>query len=173
MGGDFALASGAWTWRAEFSHAALRPGCGQCPQYERRVSRAVLGADLDFAQTVNLNVQLVATRHWDYQEPTQASGLLRTLELGRSRLNAEYAALESGLTFRLSDRLLNDKLKWEIGGVFDLTGHSRLIRPRVSYALSDYARLNAGIDFYAGDSQTYFGALTKNRLAFLMVSLVF
>ena len=173
LGGDLALASGAWTWRAEFNHAALRPGCGQCPQYERRVSRAVLGADLDFAQTMNLNVQLVATRDWDYQEHTQASGLLRTLELGRSRLNAEYAALESGLTFRLSDRLLNDKLKWEIGGVFDLTGHSRLIRPRVSYALSDYARLNAGIDFYAGDSQTYFGALTKNRLAFLMVSLVF
>ena len=43
----------------------------------------------------------------------------------------------------------------------------------MSYALSDYARLSAGIDFYAGDSQTYFGALTKNRLAFLMVSLVF
>ena len=55
----------------------------------------------------------------------------------------------------------------------DLTGHSRLIRPRVPYALSDYARLSAGIDFYADDSQTYFGALTKNRLAFLMVSLVF
>ena len=54
-----------------------------------------------------------------------------------------------------------------------MTGHSRLIRPRVSYALSAYARLSAGIDFYAGDSQTYFGALTKNRLAFLMVSLVF
>ena len=87
----------------------------------------MLGVDLDFAQTINLNVQLVATRDWDYQEPTQVSGLLRTLQLGRSRLNAEYAALESGLTFRLSDRLLNDKLKWEIGGVFDLTGHSRLI----------------------------------------------
>ena len=109
------------TWRAEFSHAALRPGCGQCPQYERRVSRAVLGADLDFAQTVNLNVQLVATRDWDYQEHTQASGLLRTLELGRSRLNTEYAARESGRTFRLSDRLLNHKLKWAIGGVFGLT----------------------------------------------------
>lgn len=173
LGGDLALASGAWTWRTEFSHAALRPACGQCAKDERRVSRAVLGADLDFAQTMNLNVQLVATRHWDYREPTPASGLLRTLELGRNRLNAEYAALESGLTLRLSDRLLNDKLKWEIGGVFDLTGHSRLIRPRVSYAINDYARLSAGIDFYAGDSQTYFGAFAKNRLAFLMVSLVF
>ena len=173
VGADLALASGAWTWRAEFSHAALRPGCDQCPKDERRVSRAVLGADLDFADTMNLNVQLLATRHWDYRESTQASGLQRTLELGRTRLNTEYAALETGLTFRLSDRLLNDKLKWEIGGVFDLTGQSRLIRPRVSYALNDYARLSAGIDFYEGDAQTYFGALTKNRLAFVMVSLVF
>ena len=173
LGADLAWASGAWTWRAEISHTALRPDCTQCPQYERRVSRAVLGADLDFAQTMNLNVQLLATRHWDYQEPPPASGPLRALALGRSRLNAEYAALESGLTFRLSDRLLNDKLKWEIGGVFDLTGQSRLIRPRVYYALNDQAHLSAGIDFYEGDSQTYFGALTKNRLAFVMVSLVF
>ena len=173
LGGDLALASGAWTWRAEVSHAVLRPGCDQCPQYERRVSRAVLGADLDFAETMNLNVQLLATRHWDYREPTTAAGPLRTLELGRARLNAEYAALESGLTFRLSDRLLNDKFRWEIGAVFDLAGQSRLIRPRVSYTINDQTRLSAGIDFYEGDSQTYFGALTKNSLAFLMVSLVF
>ena len=173
VGGDLALASGAWTWRAEFSHATLRPGCDQCPQYQRRVSRAVLGADLDFAETMNLNVQLLATRHWDYLAPSISPGLLRTLEQGRARLNTEYAAVETGLTFRLSDRLLNDKLKWEIGGVFDLTGQSRLIRPRVSYALNDHARLSAGIDFYEGDAQTYFGALTKNRLAFVMLSLVF
>ena len=173
FGADFAMASGAWTWRAEFSHAALRPGCKQCQRDERWVSRAVLGADLDFAATMNLNVQLLATRHWDHLDPSASPGLMRTLELGRARLNTEYAALETGLTFRLSDRLLNDKLKWEIGGVFDLTGQSHLIRPRVSYALNDDARLSAGIDFYQGDSQTYFGALTKNRLAFVMLSLVF
>ena len=73
----------------------------------------------------------------------------------------------------MSDRLLNDKFRWEIGAVFDLAGQSRLIRPRVSYAINDQTRLSAGIDFYEGDSQTYFGALTKNSLAFLMVSLVF
>lgn len=173
VGGDLALAAGAWTWRAEFSHAILQPGCDQCPQYERRVSRAVLGADLDFAETMNLNVQLLAIRHWDYQAPSTAPGLLRTLALGRARLNTEYAALETGLTFRLSDRLLNDKLKWEIAGVFDLTGQSRLIRPRVSYAVNDHIRLSAGVDFYEGDAQTYFGALTKNRLGYAMLTLIF
>ena len=173
VGADLALASGAWTWRAEINHAALRPGCDQCPQYERRVTRAVLGADLDFAETMNLNVQLLATRHWDYLEPSTSPALLRTLELGRARLNSEYAAVETGLSFRLSDRLLNDKLKWEISGVFDLTGQSRLIRPRVTYTFNDHARLSVGFDFYEGDSQTYFGALTKNTLAFVMVSLVY
>lgn len=173
VGADFAFATGAFTWRGEFSHVLLQPGCTACPSYERRVSRAVMGGDLDFASTMNLNVQLFVNRHWDYQAPAAVPGALQALQTGRNLLNREFADTETGVTMRLSDRLFNDKLKWEIAAVFDTTGGSRVIRPRLTYIFNDRFKLNVGMDFFEGDSQTYFGSFSKNRLAYAMIGLVF
>lgn len=173
FGADFAFATGAFTWRGEYSHSIFQPGCSTCPAYERRVSRAIFGGDLDFASTMNLNFQVFANRHWDYQAPTNTAGALPALQTGRNLLNREFADFETGMTMRLSDRLFNDKLKWEIAAVFDTTGGSRVIRPRLFYIFNDRFKLNAGIDFFEGDAQTHFGSLSKNRLAYLMLGLVF
>ena len=173
IGADFASAQGAWTWRGEVSHSHLRPGCNVCPQYQRRVSAAVAGADLDFADTMNLNVQLFATRRSGFAAPSGAGGLLEALESGLNRLNREYGSLEHGITLRLSDRLLNDRLKWEISTVLDLTHGSRLIRPRAIWAINDRTKLGVGFDLYSGDAQSPFGALRKNQLGFVALSLVF
>jgi hypothetical protein len=173
FGADFAFATGAFTWRGEFSHSVLRPGCATCAPYERRVSRAVLGGDLDFASTMNLNFQVFGNRHWDYQLPTTTAGSLQALQTGRNLLNREFAEFETGVTLRLSDHIFNDKLKWEIAAVFDTTGGSRAIRPRMTYTFNDHFKLNAGMDFLEGDSQTHFGSFGKNRLAYVLFGWVF
>lgn len=173
LGADFAFATGAFTWRGEVSHSVLGPGCSTCATYERRVSRAVLGGDLDFASTMNLNVQVFGTRHWDYQTPTPVAGSLQALQNGRNLLNREFAEFETGVSLRLSDHIFNDQLKWEISAVFDTTGGSRVIRPRLTYIFNDRFKLNAGMDFFEGDSPTYFGSFSKNRLAYFMLGFVF
>lgn len=173
IGADFASARGAWTWRGEVSHSKFRPSCTACPTYERSVNAAVIGADRDFADTMNVNLQLFTVHRPDFAAPTGAPGLLQTLESGLNRLNREYAGQESGITLRLSDRLLNERLKWEISAVLDLTRKSRLIRPRVTWAVSDHLKLSGGFDFYSGDVQSAFGDLRTNQLAFLMLGLVF
>ena len=109
----------------------------------------------------------------DFADPAALTGQQQTLALGLNRLNADYAKREAGLTLRLSDRLMNDKLRWEISAVLDLSGHSRAIRPRVSYAVNDHFRLTAGFDHFEGPAQSYFGALTKNSTAFALVSYIF
>ena len=173
LGADFALARGAWTFRGEIAHAELRTVCPACPDYRRRVTSAVLGGDVDFAETMNFNVQVFANLKEDFADPSGLMGLRQTLALGLNRLNTDYAARETGITLRLSDRLLNDKLRWEISAVLDLSGNSYAIRPRLSYAVNDHLRLTAGLDHFDGPSQSYFGALTKNSTAFAMVSWVF
>ena len=109
----------------------------------------------------------------NFADPAGLTGVREALALGLNRLNTDYAARETGLTLRLSDRLLNDKLRWEISAVLDLNSNSYAIRPRLSYAVNDHIRLTAGLDHFAGPSQSYFGALTKNSTAFAMVSWVF
>ena len=172
-GGDFASAQGAWTWRGEISHSHLRPNCNVCPQYQRSVSTAVVGADLDFADTMNVNLQLFTIHRSGFAAASGTGGLLQALQSGLNRLNREYGSQEYGITLRLSDRLLNDRLKWEISAALDLTRKSHSIRPRVTWALNDRTKLSAGFDVYSGEAQSPFGALRKNQLGFIALSLVF
>jgi hypothetical protein len=177
LGADFAVAQGAWTLRGEIAHARLRPDtgptCTACPSGARRVTSAVLGGDVDFAETMNFNVQVFANLKEDFADASGLTGVREALALGLNRLNTDYATREAGVTLRLSDRLLNDKLRWEISAVLDLTGNSYAIRPRLSYAVNDHIRLTAGLDRFEGPTQSYFGALAKNSTVFAIVSWVF
>ncbi len=173
LGADFAIAHGAWTLRGEIAHARISPRCTACPNDARRVTSAVLGGDVDFAETMNLNVQVFANLKEDFADPAGLTGVREALALGLNRLNTDYALRETGFTLRLSDRLLNDKLRWEISAVLDLNGSSYAIRPRLSYAVNDHLRLTAGLDHFRGPSQSYFGALMKSSTAFAVVSWIF
>ena len=168
---DFATSYGPWTFRGEASHAKLR--CQSCAEQTRGVSRAVVGFDRDFAGTANINLQIFTNRRSAYVPPPLAPGLAALVGRGLDRLNAEYSNTDTGMTIRLSDRLLNEKLKWEIAVVKGFKNGDALIRPRVSYAFSDNVKLSAGFDRYTGPTQSYFGALKKNQLSFLTAGVLF
>lgn len=171
VGADFAMAAGEWTLRGEFAHEWLQLECSQCLTEKREVSRIVIGADRNFAESANFNVQVFGVFR-DYREPA-ASGLLRLIGQGTNRLNSEFDRREWGVTTRVSDTFLNERLKLEISGVLDLTGSSYVIRPRASYALTDSLKLGAGVDHFQGARQSYFGVRKKNSLAFVEVGWVF
>lgn len=173
LGTDFAFATDIFTWRGEFSHTALQTECWACDPARRRESRAVVGGDVELPSGINFNLQYFFTRHHDFVGPASVPDALRPLQAARNLLNREFAGVERGVTMRLSDRLLNDKLKWEISAVADTTGNSWLIRPRVSYAFGDHLKWTLGMDLFEGDARSYFGSLAQNRLAFTVLSLVF
>jgi hypothetical protein len=173
VGADFAFSTSGFTWRGEFSHTTLQPECLACDTSRRRVSRAVMGGDVELLSGVNFNLQYFFTQNHDFVDPASVLDALRPLQAASNLLNREFAGVERGVTMRLSDRLLNDKLKWEISAVADTTGNSWLIRPRVSYAFGDRLKLTVGLDLFEGDTQSYLGSLAQNRLAFALLSLVF
>ena len=43
----------------------------------------------------------------------------------------------------------------------------------MTYTFNDHFKLNAGMDFLEGDSQTHFGSFNKNRLAYVLFGWVF
>jgi len=181
LGGDFAFARDAWTMRGEFSVSRYNQACDKfisCEQSGRKANRAVLGVDRDFWSTTNINVQLFAVAH-DYRAPApggtaqQPVGIPVPLALALNRLNSEFASHEWGMTFRVSDRLFNDRLKLELAAVVDFTNQSSILRPRASFALSDSVKISAGADLFHGDRQTYFGVLKKNNTVYVELGLVF
>ena len=171
LGLDFATSQGSWTFRGEASHAKLR--CQLCSEQTRWVTRAVIGFDRDFADTANVSIQIFANRRSGYAEPPLAPSSATILARGLDRLNAEYSSEDTGMTVRLSDRLFNEKLKWEIAVIKEFKNGGGLIRPRLSYALTDSVKLAAGVDYYTGPAQSFFGSQKKNNLSFFTVSVLF
>ena len=169
IGADIASASASWTWRAEFSHARSSLVCETCPQSQRGITRFVAGLDHDLIGTLNMNLQL-------YGAHRRTSGVIAPIAIpiavtdGLSRLNNDYAAVEAGMALRISDRLLNDKLKWELSVTRDFKGRSTLWRPRLSYGLNDYFKVSVGADHFGGKQQSYFGSLKKNSLHYIALS---
>ena len=171
LGLDFATSQGPWTFRGEASHARLR--CQSCSEQTRQVTRAVIGFDRDFAGTANINFQIFANRRSGYAELALAPTSAAILGRGLDRLNAEYSNNDTGITARLSDRLFNEKLKWEIAVIKAFKNGGALVRPRLTYAWTDSVKLAAGVDYYTGPAQSFFGSLKKNQLSFFTVSMLF
>ena len=175
LGADLATSVGRWNLRAEAALLRLQPACSACALPRRQAQRLVLGADTDFGDSANLNVQWfgIARSPWQDAPAATGPGPGRMLALAQQRLNNEFARREQGLTLRLSDRAFNDRLRWELGLIVDLTGHSHLLRPRVSWAFSDRWRVSAGLDHFGGPAQSSFGSRWANRVAFAELAWVY
>lgn len=172
LGADFAWAQGAWTMRGEFSYSHLEQSCTTCELNRRKVARAVFGVDRDFWDTANINFQLFSVVR-SYQDPESVPAARKPFSLALDRLNSEFAAREWGMTFRVSNRFLNDRLKLELAAIADMTNQSLVLRPRASYAFNDSLKLGVGIDYFRGDNQTFFGARKKNDAAFIELGLIY
>ncbi|WP_027468797.1 DUF1302 family protein [Deefgea rivuli] len=173
LGTDFAWAQGAWTMRGEFSYSHFEQSCTTCELSRRKVTRAVLGVDRDFGETANINAQLFSVVRNSYQDPRWVPAVRKPYSLALDRLNSEFAAQEWGTTFRISNRVLNDRLKLELAAIVDITNQSLVLRPRANYAFNDSIKLGVGADHFHGDNQTFFGSKKKNNTAFVELSLVY
>ena len=164
---------GAWTARAELAYSELRPDCTACAQYKRKLARAVVGVDRDIMESSNVNFQVFALRRSSYDDPAGLSGARQAIAMGLDRLNSEFGRDEWGATFRLVHRAINERLKLEVSGIADVTNRSGVIRPRVTFASSDRVKYGAGLDYFRGKAQSFFGSRISNKAAFADVSVVF
>ncbi|MBL0124485.1 MAG: hypothetical protein IPP88_17735 [Betaproteobacteria bacterium] len=169
LGADIAFNAGKFAFRAEA--AASRYSSPNEPS--RTVNRAVAGVDRGFFETGNINVQLFSIHRANYVRATAQPIDIQRLIDGLDRLNSEFGRFETGATLRVSNRFLNDRLRVELGAIYDFSGHGSILRPRLAYSFSDAIRLSAGADYFHGADQSYFGARVKNNLAYLEFAWIF
>lgn len=173
LGFDAATALGAWTVRTELAYTELQPSCTDCAQYKRKVARAVVGADRDFLETSNVNFQVFALRRSSYVDPIAVAAAQRSLAIGLNRLNTEFGKKEWGITLRVAHRALNERLTLEVSGIADVTNRSAVVRPRLSYSISDNLKWGVGADFFRGKTHSFFGSRKENQTLFSDITLLF
>ena len=178
FGADIAFNVGKFAVRAEVAtsrYNSVDASATEFPTPARTINRAVVGIDRTVFDTANLNLQVFSIHRRGY---TNARALdqpvnVQRLSDGLARLNNEYGRSETGVTLRISDRFLNEQMRLELGAIYDFSQRSYLLRPRLVYSFSDALRVSAGTDYFHGRGQSFFGARSKNNLAYMELAWIF
>ncbi|WP_152625386.1 hypothetical protein [Cellvibrio sp. OA-2007] len=173
IGLDFATAFSCWTARGEISHSQLNhTDIDQLTENDRGVTRATFGMDRDFFDAANINIQMFFI---DRNYPLASSTLTLPIPFsaGIDRLNSDYDSFEKGFTLRISNRFMNDRLKFELSAISDINHGSYLIRSRGYFSMNDSVKITLGWDNFSGKQQSYFGSRKKNNTAFTELTYIF
>jgi hypothetical protein len=138
------------------------------PNAARRRLFWVNGLDRTFLENLNVNVQFFVRWMPHYQTPTA----LPDLTSGRvGQLNAiidgQEAGVSPGITFRVSNRWLNDTLRAELLSLTNLKRGDHYLRPLITYDFSDRTRVQIGANLYGGPRNSQYGLLRPDSGAFM------
>lgn len=164
VGADMARNFGRWGFRAEI--AWLHPEAA--PDTQGIQPQAYMVAGVDHGEDDwNVNLQAVLRYTPGFEEPT-AGDPLRTAAAQQNAINfGQLRRHQIGFTSRLSGTWMNQTLQGEVLLVHYLNPGNTLIRPLLTYAISDANRFTVGAEFYRGPDASFFGQLKRNRTVFL------
>jgi hypothetical protein len=174
LGADFARNLGRFGVRGEIAYARTDDRRGDDPFVRNPQVFAVLGVDRTFVENMNVNVQVFARRVRNHTDPRNlADPVARSWAVQSAVLAGQLDRLNSGVTFRVSNKWLHDTLEAEIFGVIHARRHDRFLRPLITYSFSDRWKGTLGAELYHGRPDTQFGGLRANRGAFAELRVAF
>lgn len=164
IGADVARNFGQYGFRAEWAYT--RPYASDGRQSIQPSHLLVAGIDRSFDEW-NFNVQAL----WRYtpDRRDETADLLpprQWVALQNAIVHGQQSRVMYGMTARIVADWLNDTLQTELLSAVNFSPDNYLLRPLVSYAVSDRVKLRLGAEYYAGPDESYFGSLKKNRTVF-------
>ncbi|MFN7835457.1 MAG: hypothetical protein ACK5NY_06690 [Burkholderiaceae bacterium] len=173
---DANVVRGTVVWRAEAAYA--RPDDGDENDFTRKKPTlwVVAGPEFRLNEKTTLGVQVTAryVRHFssaDALRGLSGNPLFDEAYVQAARTQQAIAdqshAVRRGFTWRLASSWLDDRLTGELGGAAIWPDASGIARLKLSYAVTDEWRLEAGAEKFYGPDNTYFGFLRKNSLLYV------
>jgi hypothetical protein len=166
-GWDFARNYGRFGFRGEAAYVDTTDDAGMDASVKNPYLHWIAGVDRTFFANLNINLQFFQRRirnHRDIQ--IISSPLERNIALQNALIGGQRDRISSGVTFRVSNKWLNDTLEAEVFAVANIRRDDGLLRPLVTYAFSDTWKGTLGAEIYRGAADTEFGSLKSNRGAF-------
>jgi len=121
----------------------------------------VFGVEHDFGNNTSGIVQIFNRHVFNYTTATTDTGRLHDI------FSSQLDRNQDGISIRIAKKWMNETLETELAGSTLLERNGYSLRPRVTYLWSDSIKLLAGYEYYAGNSNTYYGYLKKNNTLFM------
>jgi hypothetical protein len=165
-GADFATNLGGFGLRGEIAYAA--PAGDAADTFSRHpFVFAVIGADRDIVERLNINLQYVFHLVTSYSDPLRiADPTVRAVAVRGALLNNQLTRLQQGGTLRIAYTTADGAWTMELAAAGFATDGSAVIRPKLTYAINDNWKAIAGADVFFGGSNGFFGQLRHNRTVY-------
>ena len=164
LGGDMTANAGRYGLRAEAAYVRTEDERGRDPFTKNPYFFLVAGADRTFREHLNLNVQYLHRRVFDYQRPGLDGGGLAAFQ---ATLGSEVERVQHGASVRIAYKWFHDTLEAECAAAGYVDPHGSTLRPKVTYSLSDQWKAIVGAELFRGESASIFGLLRDNSTAFV------
>ena len=162
-GMDIATTVGSNRFALEFAYTQTQDMNGTNEYIKNPFLYTVFGVEHDFGNNTSGIVQIFNRHVYNYSTPDTST----SLKLLRSVVISQLDRNQDGISIRIAKKWLNETLETELAGSTLLERNGYSLRPRVTYLWSDSIKLLAGYEYYAGNSNTYYGYLKNNNTLFM------
>ncbi len=167
IGADAATTIGRYGLRGEMAYTFTEDAGGRNPEVKNPFFFLVVGGDRTFFEYLNINLQYIVRVVVNFRSPFQIQDFIqRNVAIQQAVQTNQLDRVQHGISLRLSHKWWNETLEGEVVGVFAITRGGYVIRPKVTYALTDRWKGVIGADIFRGPRPSFFDNLRDNSTAY-------
>ncbi len=160
FGADFQTTAGSYGLRGELAYRKPHEDHEQYIHIPNPDLQYILGVDREFSGNFNVILQYVGRYVFNFQEleePLLPSDIPRyELALKNRLITSQQYELSHSLSFRIEQKLLHETMRVEVLGLIHITSEEFLLRPKLTYDITDALNLIVGGEVFAGQKDTLF-----------------
>ena len=167
IGADAAGNLGRYGLRAEAAYFRTEDGHGTNRFIKNPYLFVVAGGDRTIREHMNVNVQYLFRFTTDINSVVPRDPMFADLVARQQAvMSAQTQQAQHGASARVSYKWLHDTLEAEVAAAGYARPGGSVIRPKITYAVSDRMKLLFGGEFYRGEAASQFGMLRGNSGGF-------
>jgi len=167
IGTDATTTLGRYGLRGEAAYTFTADSRGNDPAVKNPFFFLVVGGDRTFFTYLNVNLQYLFRAVVNFHSPFRIHDpRQRAVAIQQAVQTNQLDRTQHGISLRVSHKWLNETLEAEVVGVFAFTRGGYVLRPKLSYALTDRWTVVIGADVFRGPRPSFFDNLRKNSTAY-------
>lgn len=167
IGADAATTFGRFGLRAEAAFTFTEDLRGEEADVKQPFLFMVVGGDRTFLERLNVNIQYLLRFVVHHLSPVDIPDpLQRSVATQQALVANELDEVQHGASLRVRHTWLNETLEGEVATILLFTRFDFVVRPKVTYAVTDRWKAAVGADIFRGERRSFFGRLRDNSTVY-------